>query len=404
MLRSILAVDIEGSTQCTNPEKAELRRIMYSLIDQALRATGIGPEHLEPLADRGDGLLILVRPHDQVPKTRLLGCLIPNLAALLVEHNAKVVQPALQLRLRAVFHVGDVIEDGAGFYGESLDVAFRLLDSPAAKRALRDAPASPLALVVSGEIYSGIVMHGSLHPPTPVRAISVRVARERHRSWVYIPASEGSPWLSAAGASVDESSPAVPGIAPAWPEDYAEIPAEQHSVDGASEVEFAICYQTEMPYLVRYLQKCFHGACVDDATDAAQSAFVDLLPIWDTVRKPRAWLRRVVFRKMLEQTKDASFSGSMPSRLVSPPTSEWLEQREQEQAVMAALHTLPPAQRQVIALLYDQFTYAEIAEIMNISEPAVRKNIERARRRLKEILGLGPWREDSGGASRGQHE
>src|ERR1700722_9153939 len=102
--RLILAVDVEGSTQRTNLMKGELRRIMYALLDRALRATGIDRKHLEDPVDRGDGVLLLFRPHDDVPKTLLLHQLIPVLTALLAEHNATAAQPALRLRLRVVLH------------------------------------------------------------------------------------------------------------------------------------------------------------------------------------------------------------------------------------------------------------------------------------------------------------
>src|SRR4030081_3765709 len=137
--RLIVAVDLEGSTKRTNPVKGELRRILYAVVDRALRAAGIAAGHLEHLTDRGDGVLILIRPHDDVPKTVLLGRLIPALTALLTEHNTAVTEPALQLRLRAVVHAGEVHDDGRGFYGEDLDVAFRLMDSPAVKKALKKA-------------------------------------------------------------------------------------------------------------------------------------------------------------------------------------------------------------------------------------------------------------------------
>ena len=110
---------------------------------------GITAGHLEPMADRGDGVLILIKPHDDVPKTVLLGLFIPVLAALLAEHNATVTRPALRMRLRAVVHAGEVHDDGKGFYGEDLDVAFRLLEAQKVKGALREAPTSPLVLVVS---------------------------------------------------------------------------------------------------------------------------------------------------------------------------------------------------------------------------------------------------------------
>ena len=185
--RSILAVDVEGSTQRTNPVKGELRRIMYALLYRALRAAGIGHEHLENPADRGDGVLLLFRPHDDVPKTLLLGRLIPKLAALLIEHNATVTQAELRLRLRVVLHAGEVHDDGWGFYGEDLDVAFRLLDSPSVKKALKDVLTSPLVLVISDEIHSGIVRHGYVDVGPQVRSVNVRVARRRRRGWVHVP-------------------------------------------------------------------------------------------------------------------------------------------------------------------------------------------------------------------------
>jgi hypothetical protein len=187
VLRVILAVDVEGSTQRTNPERGEFRRIMYALLYRALRATGIGREHLENPADRGDGVLLMFRPDDDVPKTLLLGQLIPQLAALLVEHNATVAQPALRLRLRAVLHAGEIHDDGWGFYGEDIDVAFRLLNSPSVKKALREEPVSPLVLVISEEIRWAIVRHGYVDAGPLVRSVNVRVAKLRRRGWVHIP-------------------------------------------------------------------------------------------------------------------------------------------------------------------------------------------------------------------------
>jgi hypothetical protein len=185
--RSIVAVDLEGSTKRTNLVKGELRRVMYELLHLALKTAGIGSRHLDHLVDRGDGVLILIRPHDDVPKTLVLGRLIPTLAALLAEHNAAVNQPELQIRLRAVVHAGEIHDDGKGFYGDDLDVAFRLLDAPTVKRVLKEAAGSPLVLVVSEEIFSGIVRHGyvSEGPYGPV--IRVRVGERHRRGWVHIP-------------------------------------------------------------------------------------------------------------------------------------------------------------------------------------------------------------------------
>jgi len=189
--RSIIAFDLEGSTMRTNPVKGELRRVMYDLLDRSLGAVPIAGNRLEPLADRGDGVLMLVRPHDDVPKTALLGKLVPVLGTLLTEYNAQAAQPALRMRLRVVVHAGEVHLDRRGCYGAAIDVAIRLLDAPRVKQALKQA-AAPLVLVISEEIYCGIVcqeyMGASAYSP-----IWALVGQRRHRGWVRVPALVTSP-------------------------------------------------------------------------------------------------------------------------------------------------------------------------------------------------------------------
>jgi len=196
MYRSIVAVDLEGSTKRTNPVKGELRRVLYDLLERALDAAGISEEHLEPLTDRGDGVLVLIRPHDDVPKTVLFGRLMPILTALLLEHNRAVSHPALSLRLRAVVHAGEVHYDGRGFFGEDLDVAIRLLDSRPVKRALREAVVSPLVLVVSEEIFSGVVRQGYVDGGPYEQRVRVRVGNRQRRGWINIPVPGNSTWPS----------------------------------------------------------------------------------------------------------------------------------------------------------------------------------------------------------------
>jgi hypothetical protein len=184
--RSIIVLDLEGSTMRTNLVKGELRRVMYDLLGRSLEAVAITGNRLESLTDRGDGVLALVRPHDEVPKTAILDRFIPLLTDLLTEHNAQAEQPALQMRLRAVVHAGEIHLDKQGCYGAAIDVAVRLLDAPRVKKALKQA-AAPLVLVVSDEIHSGIVRHGYVDASTyfPIWA---RVGTRRHRGWVHVPA------------------------------------------------------------------------------------------------------------------------------------------------------------------------------------------------------------------------
>jgi hypothetical protein len=194
--RSIVAVDLEGSTTRTNLVKGEQRRIMYDLLERSLEAAPIATDHLEPLTDRGDGALVLIRPHDDVPKTVLLDRLIPLLTALLNEHNTAAPDPELRMRLRAVVHAGEVHDDTRGFYGEAIDIAIRLLDSTAVKAALRKAM-SPLVLVVSEEIYFGIVAHGYVDGEKYRQLVRVRVTNKQHRGWICIPDPGAPPALPA---------------------------------------------------------------------------------------------------------------------------------------------------------------------------------------------------------------
>jgi hypothetical protein len=185
--RLIFAVDIEGSTERTNPAKGELRRVLYELLDRALQEAGIASRHLEPHTDRGDSVLILIRPHDDVPKTLLLGRLIPMLTALLADHNDSAARPELRMRLRAVVHAGEVHEDDNGFYGDDLDAAFRLLEAPKLKKALKEAVGSPLIVVVSEEIFNGIVQQGYLDDVAYQPLVRIRVGRRQRRGWVHTP-------------------------------------------------------------------------------------------------------------------------------------------------------------------------------------------------------------------------
>jgi class 3 adenylate cyclase len=189
--RTILAVDIEQSTNRPDPIKAELRRALYELFDQALRSAGIHRRHRDRFTDRGDGLLALIHPVDQAAKPILLNRAIPALSQLLTDHNASLPRagsPHHQLRVRVVVHAGEVHYDDNGCFGEALDIAFRLLDAPGVKKMLR-AAADPLTLVISGDIYRTIVRHGydGIDPHAFHPLIRVHVAGHRYPGWIHTP-------------------------------------------------------------------------------------------------------------------------------------------------------------------------------------------------------------------------
>lgn len=207
----------------TNPVKGELRRVMYDMLCSSLEAVAVTGNRLEQLTDRGDGVLVLIKPHDEVPKTVLLGRLIPLLATLLTEHNARTAQPELRMRLRVAVHAGEVHLDRRGCYGEAIDVAVRLLDAQRVKKALKQA-AGPIVLVISHEIYSGIVCQGYVDANTYLPLVWVRVGRRRHCGWVHVPAS--SPLVAGpVRGSRSAGAPSSPALAIAVADERAQHPA-----------------------------------------------------------------------------------------------------------------------------------------------------------------------------------
>ena len=85
-------------------------------------------------------------------------------------------------------HAGEVHFDGKGYFGEALDVAFRLLEARRLKESLSRGP-GPLVLVVSDVICWSIVSQDYEGIPResyqPV--LRVMVAGRRRTGWLHVP-------------------------------------------------------------------------------------------------------------------------------------------------------------------------------------------------------------------------
>ncbi len=125
----------------------------------------------------------------------------------------------------------------------------------------------------------------------------------------------------------------------------------------------------------------------DDARDVVQQAFVAVLASgrWGSVSDPRAYL----FRATLNAAR--SLRRSDRRRVAR----EWRTRSEvvahmqllTDPAVLAAIGHLSVQQRAVIYLTYwEDLTPAMVAERLGIGEGSVRKQLNRARRTLREVL------------------
>ncbi|TDD61958.1 hypothetical protein [Actinomadura rubrisoli] len=189
--RSIFVIDLEKSTVRTNPVKAELRHQVYRMLNLALACSGVEPGFLDPFEDRGDGVLALIHPVDDVPKTRLLSRLVPEFVQMLDDYNRALPPaelPVRGMRVRVVLHAGEVHRDENGYFGEAVDVACRLLDAPRLKKCLSESIA-PLVLVVSEDIYWSIVKHGydGIRADSYRPGLRVHVAGRRRQGWIHLP-------------------------------------------------------------------------------------------------------------------------------------------------------------------------------------------------------------------------
>ena len=158
-----------------------------------------------------------------------------------------------------------------------------------------------------------------------------------------------------------------------------------------ADVDFAAFYRAELRPLARFVM--FLG-CEDPdlADDIAQTAFTRAFPVWTTIRFPQAWLRKVAQNEYFRHCRAAARETSLdaaPERADRPSglsPAMALEQQAATREVLAAIAGLPPKQQQVMAWHWDGFSDTEIASQTGESTAAVRKNRNRAMKKLRRSL------------------
>ncbi len=155
--------------------------------------------------------------------------------------------------------------------------------------------------------------------------------------------------------------------------------------------------------LVRRYQTLVFSVCYRllaerrEAEDLAQETFIrayERLGSFDAERPFGPWICRVATNLCINQLqrKELDWGRIDEERHTAPPSAEFnpeLAQARSEQAetIRAALLSLPPQYRAVIELRHFQdLSYAEISEVLEISVSQVKSHLFRARKSLaKEI-------------------
>ncbi|MGJ3240072.1 MAG: sigma-70 family RNA polymerase sigma factor [Anaerolineae bacterium] len=138
-----------------------------------------------------------------------------------------------------------------------------------------------------------------------------------------------------------------------------------------------------------------------EAEDATQEAFIrayNNLDRYDTNRKFKTWLLSIASNHCIDRLRkrrlkylslDEPLPGSMELALTSDQVSPELQtvRNEQSEYIQAILDDLSPDDRAGIILKYwYDYSYAEIADVLDTTESAVKSRLFRARRALAVMM------------------
>jgi RNA polymerase sigma-70 factor (ECF subfamily) len=120
----------------------------------------------------------------------------------------------------------------------------------------------------------------------------------------------------------------------------------------------------------------------DIASDALAEAYAQVLRRGSAVRDPGAWTWRAAFRIAAGALRAAR------SRAGSESQASGYVDRYADPDLMAALQQLPNGQRAAVILFYfADMPVNDIADRLGSNSRAVRANLSRGRRRLRQLLG-----------------
>ena len=134
----------------------------------------------------------------------------------------------------------------------------------------------------------------------------------------------------------------------------------------------------------------------EDARDLAQEAFYKAYKNRESFRGEAGfytWVYRIAVNLSLNYVKRNKFGNAesiedVPSSTFSTIPTDKIEQAELGDAIAAAIENLPARQRTVFVLRhYEEKAHAEIAELLSITEGAVKANYHQAIQKLKNTLG-----------------
>ncbi|MFJ7212569.1 hypothetical protein [Amycolatopsis sp. NPDC098790] len=179
--KTIMAVDIAGYN---DPRRTTAHRLVvhegfWKLMRTAFAEVGI-PWDVLFMENTGDGALIQLPP--EVAKADLVAQLPDRMLAELRRHN-EVHADGAAVRLRVALHAGEVYQGSHGTISDANSFACRLLEEPAAKKALKDSGAA-MVLIVSDTFYKDVVRADPAADAGSYVRIPVSVKETKTEAWL----------------------------------------------------------------------------------------------------------------------------------------------------------------------------------------------------------------------------
>src|SRR5216683_1852487 len=184
--RVCLVVDVEGYSRHRNPGQIEIQRRLLITLRRTCADANISLAR-SGRQDTGDGQLIVLPPG--IDEARVLPGLVNGLNEALYDANVRPAGSG-RLRFRAALSQGVVHVAAAGFAGDAVINACRLLDSRVLHDALSEHQESDLALIVTDDLFTDVVAGGYPGlPPDDFRSVVVAIPEKHFRAqaWILVP-------------------------------------------------------------------------------------------------------------------------------------------------------------------------------------------------------------------------
>ncbi len=181
---TVVATDVVGSSARHDQLQLKMRDDLRGVLERTLRRQGLELDDLAP-TDLGDGFRLHAAA--AVSPLAMVSPFVDNLVTELRVHRQSANERS-RLRLRVAIHMGLLNREAhGGWAGVVLSECARLLDAPAARDLIAEAPEVDLVLVVSDSVFDAVIRQGYGPAPEQFRRIRVTVKESDFSAWAYLP-------------------------------------------------------------------------------------------------------------------------------------------------------------------------------------------------------------------------